>query len=132
VSTAKTRPNAASRERTPAPPARATEQAGADEAHAAYVAAWERVHPGQPFPSPWQSERDAAGWNVAARGKNWPARPDANVEVPVILAPDDYVWLARQAQAAGLLPSEYVSRLVTEARTVGASNSRQAESPAPQ
>ena len=68
--------------------------------HLACVEAWERTHPGQPFPQPWQTPEDARGWRAVARGRNWPARPESDVEVRVVLSPDDYVWLARRADAA--------------------------------
>jgi hypothetical protein len=91
--------------------------ADADAEHRAYVEAWERTHPGQPFPRPWQTPEDASGWRAVARGRNWPARPDSDVELRVVLSPDDYTWLARQATLADLRPSHYLAQLVTSART---------------
>src|SRR5574341_2283338 len=78
-----------------------------DAEHRAYVEAWERAHPGQPFPRPWGRPEDARGWRAIARGRKWPARPEADVDLTVTLPPDEYVWLARQAAATGLRPSAY-------------------------
>ena len=86
-----------------------------DAEHRAYVEAWERAHPGQPFPQPWRTPEDARGWRTVARGRKWPARPDAAVELEVVLPPDDYVWLARRSIKAGMRPSEYLAQLVAEA-----------------
>jgi hypothetical protein len=91
-------------------------EVSADAEHRAYVEAWERAHPGQPFPRPWQTAEDARGWRTVARGKNWPARPETDVEVRAVLSPDDYVWLARRAKRAGLRPSQYLAWLVADAR----------------
>ncbi|MGH2354851.1 MAG: hypothetical protein ACRDI2_11375 [Chloroflexota bacterium] len=91
--------------------------AGADAEHRAYVEAWEQAHPGQPFPRPWQASEEARGWRRIARGRNWPARPDTDVELEVVLSPDDNVWLARRARTAGLHPSQYIAQLVADART---------------
>lgn len=81
-----------------------------------YVREWERAHPGEPFPSPWQEPNDSRGWHVAARGKKWPARPEGNVDLPVTLPPDDYVWLARRAREMELRPSELLARIVARMR----------------
>lgn len=98
--------------------------------HLEYATDYER-RTGLPFPRPWRTPEDARGWRVAARGRDWPALPEADVELAVPLSPDDYVWVARRAAAARLRPSAFVARLVAAARSEDAGDGRGNGTPPP-
>ena len=97
--------------------------------HLEEAAAYER-RTGEPFPRPWRTAEDTRGWRVAARGRDWPTRPETDVHLAAVLTADDYVWVARRAAAAGLRPSAFVARLVAAARSQDADGA-QAAGPAP-
>lgn len=72
--------------------------------------------PGEPgaWDAPWERREDAAGWETVYRGRGQ-RRPVRSV-LEVELSPEQRAWIGPAARAAGLTRTEFVHKLIEEAR----------------
>lgn len=67
-----------------------------------------------PEQQPWRSDSDAKGWHVVYRGNGRPRQITSSIVIELTAEQDD--WVDAAAEIAGLMPHEFISKLIESAR----------------